>query len=68
MLVLEKRPEHRLRRPRGDDWELVWRGSRPGDTNETFSLFQRRSTSVAEALPAPEPIVPLTDTQHRGRP
>ncbi|MHA6847618.1 ArnT family glycosyltransferase [Ralstonia syzygii] len=67
MLVLEKRPEHSRRRPRGDDWELVWRGSRPGDTNETFSLFQRRSTGVAEALPAPEPIVPLTDTPQRGR-
>ncbi|QHB53690.1 glycosyltransferase family 39 protein [Ralstonia solanacearum] len=67
MLVLEKRPEHSRRRPRGDDWELVWRGSRPGDTNETFSLFQRRSTGVAEALPTPEPIVPLTDTPHRGR-
>ncbi|WP_247308676.1 ArnT family glycosyltransferase [Ralstonia pseudosolanacearum] len=68
MLVLEKRPEHSRRRPHGDDWELVWRGSRPGDTNETFSLFQRRSTSVAEALPAPEPVVPLTDTQRRSRP
>jgi 4-amino-4-deoxy-L-arabinose transferase-like glycosyltransferase len=67
MLVLEKSPEHRRREPKGADWELVWRGSRPGDTNETFSLFQRRGNGVTEALPTPEPIVPLTDTQLRNR-
>jgi len=67
MLVLEKRPEHARRRPHGDEWEMVWRGSRPGDTNETFTLFQRRSGSTPETLPAPEPIVPLTDTPNRGR-
>jgi 4-amino-4-deoxy-L-arabinose transferase-like glycosyltransferase len=66
MLVLEKRPEHSRRRPQGDNWEMVWRGSRPGDTNETFSLFQRRSNGVSETLPSPEPIVPLADTPHRG--
>lgn len=67
ILVLEKRPEHARRRPHGNNWEMVWRGSRPGDTNETFSLFQRRSNGAPEALPSPEPIVPLTDTPHRGR-
>lgn len=67
ILVLEKRPEHARRRPHGNNWEMVWRGSRPGDTNETFSLFQRRGNGVSEALPSPEPIVPLTDTPYRGR-
>ena len=65
MLVLDKSAEHR-RSPKGPDWEMVWRGSRPGDTNETFSLFQRRGSSMTEALPTPEPIVPLTDTPQRG--
>ncbi|WP_296227087.1 ArnT family glycosyltransferase [Ralstonia sp. UBA689] len=66
MLVLDKSAE-RSRQPKGAEWEMVWRGSRPGDTNETFSLFQRRSNGMAEALPSPEPIVPLTDTPNRGR-
>jgi 4-amino-4-deoxy-L-arabinose transferase-like glycosyltransferase len=66
MLVLDKASENRSRQPKGADWELVWRGSRPGDTNETFSLFQRRGNGGTEALPSPEPIVPLTDTPHRG--
>ncbi|ATG21216.1 hypothetical protein CO705_15740 [Ralstonia pickettii] len=66
MLVLDKARENRSRQPKGADWELVWRGSRPGDTNETFSLFQRRGNGGTEALPSPEPIVPLTDTPHRG--
>ncbi len=65
MLVLDKSAEHR-RSPKGPDWEMVWRGSRPGDTNETFSLFQRRGSGMTEALPTPEPIVPLTDTPQRG--
>lgn len=67
MLVLDKSAERRSRQPKGPDWEMVWRGSRPGDTNETFSLFQRRGNGMTEALPAPEPIVPLTDTPNRGR-
>ncbi|CAJ0791448.1 hypothetical protein LMG7141_02512 [Ralstonia condita] len=65
MLVLDKSAEHR-RQPKGPDWEMVWRGGRPGDTNETFSLFQRRGSGMTEALPTPEPVVPLTDTPHRG--
>lgn len=66
ILVLDKSAERR-RQPKGAEWEMVWRGSRPGDTNETFSLFQRRSSGMTEALPSPEPIVPLTDTPNRGR-
>lgn len=65
--VLERHLEHARRRPRDDNWEMVWCGSRPDDTNETFSLFQRCGNGRPEVLPPSEPIVSLAGTPYRGR-
>jgi len=50
MLLQDKIGDRRA--PLQDGWQLVWKGNRPGDNRERFSLFGRKSGETGRLITA----------------
>jgi hypothetical protein len=49
-ILLQSRDED-LRATQQDGWQLVWKGNRPGDNSERFSVFGCRSDAGVTGCP-----------------
>jgi 4-amino-4-deoxy-L-arabinose transferase-like glycosyltransferase len=50
ILLQDKAGDQRV--PLQGGWQLVWKGNRPGDNRERFSLFGRKSGETGKLIPA----------------
>jgi len=50
ILLQDKAGNQRV--PLQGGWQLAWKGSRPGDNRERFSLFGRKSGETGKLIPA----------------
>jgi 4-amino-4-deoxy-L-arabinose transferase-like glycosyltransferase len=63
-LLLQRRAGDRVQLQGG--WQLVWKGNRPGDNSERFSLFGRRSDAGATGFPLLHLVCSQTSARTRA--